>query len=118
MTSTDLASALGDSREVELTTTGRISGRPSSRPVWFVRRGDGIFLLPVDGSDSQWYKNVLKAPSIVLRTGGIDYTATARPISDPAEVDEVVAAFRHKYGAEAIENYYPRRDVAVEVTPD
>ena len=70
MTSDDLASALGDSREVELTTTGRVSGRSSSRPVWFVLQGNGISLLPVGGSDSQWYKNLLKTPSIHLGTGG------------------------------------------------
>ena len=33
MTSENFAAALGDSREIELTTTGRISGRLSSRPV-------------------------------------------------------------------------------------
>ena len=56
----DFRNALNDTNEIELTTTGRISGRQSSRPVWFVLEGETLCLLPVTGSDSQWYKNVLK----------------------------------------------------------
>ena len=36
----DFENALNDTNEVELTTTGRTSGRESSRPVWFVREGE------------------------------------------------------------------------------
>ena len=77
----------------------------------------GIALLPVGGSDSHWYKNVLKTPSIRLRAAGTEYTATARPLADPADLDNVVERFRHKYGAAAVESSYPKRDVAVAVTP-
>jgi hypothetical protein len=66
----DFRNALKDTNEIELTTTGRISGRQSSRPVWFVLEGGTLCLLPVTGSDSQWYKNVLKTPTIRLAAGG------------------------------------------------
>jgi uncharacterized pyridoxamine 5'-phosphate oxidase family protein len=62
----DFKNALNDTNEIELTTTGRTSGRQSSRPLWFVTRGESLYLLPVTGSDSQWYKNVLKTPTIGL----------------------------------------------------
>lgn len=42
--------ALQSTRKIELTVTGRKSGRESSRPVWFVQEGDKLFLLPVGGS--------------------------------------------------------------------
>jgi hypothetical protein len=32
--------------------------------VWFVWDDGKLYLLPVKGSDTQWYKNVLKNPSI------------------------------------------------------
>jgi hypothetical protein len=32
--------------------------------VWFVLEGQKLYLLPVQGSDTQWYKNVLQNPSI------------------------------------------------------
>ena len=33
-----------------------------SRTLWFVREDENLYLLPVTGSDSQCYKNVLKTP--------------------------------------------------------
>ena len=50
-------------REIDLTVTGRKSGRTISQPVWFVLEDEKLYLLPVRGSDTQWYKNVLKHPS-------------------------------------------------------
>jgi hypothetical protein len=38
-------------------------------PVWFVLEGEKLFLLPVHGSDTQWYKNVLKKPTIRIDAG-------------------------------------------------
>jgi deazaflavin-dependent oxidoreductase (nitroreductase family) len=115
MASADFQGALEETREIDLTTTGRTSGRESSRPVWFVRQEQSVYLLPVTGSDSQWYKNVLKTPAIRLAAGESEYRARATPITDPAKVDEVVAQFREKYGSRDVDAYYPKRDVAVEV---
>ena len=42
--------------------TGRQSGRLISIPVWFVLDDGELYLLPARGSDTQWYKNVLKNP--------------------------------------------------------
>jgi deazaflavin-dependent oxidoreductase (nitroreductase family) len=112
---TDFAQALGRTRELELTITGRKSGRESSRTVWFVHEGDRIYLLPVSGSDTQWYRNVLRTPAVRLAAGGAEHRATATPLTDPARVDEVVDAFRAKYGARDVAAYYPKHDVAVEL---
>ena len=51
-------------REIKLRVTGRKSGKTISIPVWFVLDGDKLYLLPVQGSDTQWYKNVIKNPQI------------------------------------------------------
>jgi hypothetical protein len=112
----DFRNALSDTNEIALTTTGRISGRQSSRPVWFVLEGGTLYLLPVTGSDSQWYKNVLKTPTIRLAARGTEYSARATPLIDAARVDEVVDSFRVKYGTRDVETYYPKHDVAVEIT--
>ena len=40
-------------REIKITVTGRKSGKPSTPPVWFVAEGDTLYLLPVQGSDTQ-----------------------------------------------------------------
>ena len=44
MTGNAFASALDGVNEISLTTTGRKSGRESSRPVWFVRQGGKLIL--------------------------------------------------------------------------
>jgi hypothetical protein len=82
--------------------------------VWFVRDGEKLYLVPVTGSDSDWYENVLKTPAIHLAAGGAQLTARATPITDPAKVERIVDKFRAKYGARTVEEYYPKQDVAVE----
>src|SRR5882757_8234192 len=107
--------ALDDTREIELTVTGRNSGRQISIPVWFVRDGEKLYLVPVKGSDSDWYKNVLKTPTIRLAAEAAELNATATATSDTANVEQVLDKFRAKYGARDVEAYYPKQDVAVEV---
>ena len=115
MAQTDFRTALEGSNEIEITVTGRTSGRSLSYPVWFVLEGDKLYLLPVRGSDTEWYKNVLKTPTIRLTARGKTFTTSATPITDEAKVGEVVQKFRDKYGARTVNNLYSRLDVAVEV---
>ncbi len=107
--------ALADEREVELTVSGRKSGREISIPVWFVEEGDSLYLVPIHGSDSDWYKNVLKTPTVRVTADGAQITAEATAISDPAEVEEVLGKLRAKYGARDVQEHYPKQDAAVEV---
>jgi deazaflavin-dependent oxidoreductase (nitroreductase family) len=59
-------------REINLTVTGRKSGRTISIPVWFVLEDDKLYLLPVQGSNTQWYKNVLNNPMIRIDARGAE----------------------------------------------
>ena len=102
-------------REINLSVTGRKSGRTISRPVWFVLEEDKVYLLPVYGSDTQWYKNVLKDPSIRIDARGADAKFQAVPITDHKRVSVVVEKFRAKYGAGDVRKYYSKFDVAVVV---
>jgi deazaflavin-dependent oxidoreductase (nitroreductase family) len=115
MANEEFSQALESSREIELTVTGRKSGREISIPVWFVREGEKLYLVPVNGSDSDWYKNVLKVPTIRLAAGRAQLSARAAPIPDPAEVSEILDKFRAKYGARDVAAYYPKQDAAVDV---
>src|SRR5262245_46186265 len=99
MTSVDFKKALTSTDEIEITVTGRRSGRPVSLPVWHVHEGGTLYLLPVRGSDSHWYQNILPNPSMTISAGGTAVTVTPRPITNPNKVREVVEKFRAKYGA-------------------
>ena len=100
-------------REIEISVTGRKSGRTITIPVWFVLEEEKIYLLPVQGSDTQWYRNVLKKPSIRVSAGGAEAELKAVPFTDAAQVSAVVEKFREKYGAKDVKKYYSKFDVAV-----
>ena len=93
--------------------TGRKSGRAISRPVWFIFEDEKLYLLPVQGSDTQWYKNVLKKPTIRVDARGAAAGVKLIPITDAARVSSVVEKFRAKYGAGDVKKYYSKFDVAV-----
>jgi deazaflavin-dependent oxidoreductase (nitroreductase family) len=107
-----LKDRLSRSREIDVSVTGRKSGRTISNPVWFVSEGDKVYLLPVKGSDTQWYKNVVKNPSIRIDARGEEAELQATPITDAAQVASVVDKFRGKYGTD-VKKYYSKFDVAV-----
>ena len=109
----DLKDRLSRYREINLSVKGRKSGRTISQPVWFVFDADKLYLLPVRGSDTQWYKNVLKNPSIGVEARDADAEFRAVAIADPKRVSSVVERFRDKYGAADVKKYYSKLDVAV-----
>jgi len=100
-------------REIKVSVTGRKSGRTISIPVWFVLDGEKLCLLPVNGSDTQWYKNVLKNPSIRIEAGGAKAEFQVVPVTDGKQVSSVVEKFRAKYGPTDVKKYYSKFDVAV-----
>ena len=109
------ADALKRTEELELTVTGRKSGKKIANPVWFVHEGRTLWLVPVHGSDSDWYHNVVEHPEITLGAGGEKLHASTTPVTDVATVREVVDKFRGKYGAGEVKKYYGKPDVAVKV---
>jgi deazaflavin-dependent oxidoreductase (nitroreductase family) len=111
----DLKQVLDDAREIELTVTGRKTGNESTRPVWFAEEGERIYLLPVGGSGSNWYRNVEQTPRVGLAVGGAHLETEATALTDAAEVNHVVEIFRDKYG-DSVDRYYPDQDAAVEAS--
>lgn len=108
-----LGDSLSRSREINISVTGRKSGRLISIPVWFVLDANKLYLLPVQGSDTQWYKNVVEKPSIRIDARGAEAELHVVPITDAAQVSSVVEKFRAKYGASDVKKYYSKFDVAI-----
>jgi deazaflavin-dependent oxidoreductase (nitroreductase family) len=100
-------------QEIKISVTGRKSGRAISNPVWFVFEDGKLYLLPVKGSDTQWYKNVLNKPTLRVDARGAEAEFKAIPLIDRKEVSSVVEKFREKYGAGDVKKYYSKFDVAV-----
>ncbi|MDA4113955.1 MAG: nitroreductase/quinone reductase family protein [Thaumarchaeota archaeon] len=116
MTDDDFRKALSSANELRITFVGRKTEKKFSTPVWFVNQGDKVYLLPVNGTASDWYKDVLKDPKMELQASGKKMTAKTVPITDKKRIEEVVEMFRKKYGAGDMKRYYPRTDAAVELS--
>jgi deazaflavin-dependent oxidoreductase (nitroreductase family) len=100
-------------REINLTVIGRTSGKSITNPVWFVAEDGKLYLLPVHGSDTQWYQNVLKKPTIRVDAGGTEVELRAESATRSDAVKSVIEKFREKYGAADVKKYYSKLDVAV-----
>jgi hypothetical protein len=105
-------------RQIHISVIGRKSGRKISIPVWFVLEGEKLDLLPVAGSGTQWYRNVLENPTIGIDARGAEAEFRAVPVKAANAVKAVVEKFREKYGASDVKKYYSGFDVAVSVPLD
>jgi hypothetical protein len=110
--------ALNRDREIELIVKGRKSGKNLPRPVWFVLRGKELLLLPVTGTDSQWYKNILRDPQVKISSNRQSFNGRLRAITEKGQVEEVIELFRGKYGASDVKRYYPKPNVAASLLLD
>jgi hypothetical protein len=115
MSKADLHQRLNRASEIRLSVKGRKSGKDIPRPVWFVHEGNTLYLLPVQGSDTNWYKNLLVDPTLKISVNGMEITVRGKPITDRNSVDDIVRKFRSKYGEGDVKRYYPKVDVGVEV---
>jgi hypothetical protein len=116
MSKADLHQRLNRVSEIRLSVKCRKSGRDIPRPVWFVHESNNLYLLPVQGSDTNWYKNLLVEPTLKISVnGGEEIPAKGKPITDSNRVDDIVRKFKSKYGEGDVKKYYPKVDVAVQV---
>ena len=67
----------------------------------------------MQGSGTQWYRNVLKNPSIRIDARGVGAEFRAAPVTDAKAVKSVIERFREKYGAKDVKKYYSGFDGAV-----
>jgi hypothetical protein len=112
MTGTEFLEVLKSRGEVELAV--KRSGRWMTRPVWFVVDGATVYLLPVNGTDTKWYKHVTINSQIELSVRGKKVRGQARPLLDAQQLADVTNRFRSKYGE--LERFYRKLDVAIAVT--
>ena len=99
--------ALKKANEIEITVIGRNTGKPITLPVWFVQEQDTLWLLPVNGSKTQWFQNLLKNPAITIKVGQQERTLNAQLLKTATSVGSVIQSFQQKYKPEMIAKYYP-----------
>ena len=83
----EILTALETDETIDITTTGRKSGKPQRIEIWF-RRIDGRTYITGTPGTRDWYANMLAEPRFIFhlkRSVRADLPATAAPVSDPAE---------------------------------
>jgi hypothetical protein len=116
MSKDDLRQRLNKVYEITLSVKGRKSGKDIPRPVWFVQEANTLYLLPVQGSDTNWYKNMVADPTVKISVNDLEIYERGKQITDNNRVNDVVKKFKSKYGEGEVKKYYTNFDVAVEVT--
>jgi deazaflavin-dependent oxidoreductase (nitroreductase family) len=110
-----IADLLKKRRQISISVTGRRTGRAITLPVWFVCDDRALWLLPVYGSHTQWYRNLQKDRAITIRVGGQQHALRARIVKSGPAVRKVIKEFRKKYTPEEVKRWYTGLDVAVQV---
>lgn len=111
----DFLKVLKGKNELSITVKGRRTGKEYTTPVWFVLEGNKLHLLPVSGSDTNWYINILKNPTMTLSAEGITVQVKAKPITESKLVKKTIDSFGVKYGKDQIKQWYTKLDVAVQI---
>jgi deazaflavin-dependent oxidoreductase (nitroreductase family) len=91
---------LGDLDYCYLTTTGRHTGSPHRIEIWFAIGGAHVYLLSGAGDHSDWVRNLMISPEVVVEIGDWKKATDARVVSDPEE-DAMVRRL-------LVEKYQPR----------
>jgi hypothetical protein len=85
-------------REVELTTWGRVSGRPSRVTIWIWGDGRHLYIRSGAGMSRDWPRNLLARGQGILHLAGRDIPVRARHVVDLAEARAGATWINHKYG--------------------
>ncbi len=70
---------------IDLTTAGRLTGRPHTIEIWFAHRESTLYMLSGGGERSDWVRNLIHTPEVRVRVGGRDYPGVGRIVTDPTE---------------------------------
>ena len=82
---------------VEITTTGRKSGKAHTKPIWFVYDQGHLYLQSGKGGKSDWYQNLKKNPQMTLKIGAVTFQGKAKFIDDQKETERIHRLFSAKY---------------------
>ena len=96
VTKADLEKVANEST-VDLTTTGRKSGKAHTKPVWFVYDQGHLYLQSGKGGKSDWYQNLKKNPQVTLKIGTVTFQGKAKFIDDEKETERIHNLFSAKY---------------------
>jgi deazaflavin-dependent oxidoreductase (nitroreductase family) len=85
--------ALATYQVIDITTTGRRTGKPRRIEIFFHRVDGRYYITGTPDRPRSWYANLLARPSFTFhlkQSTAADLPATARPVTSPAEREEIL----------------------------
>ena len=82
---------------LEITTIGRTSGKPRTKPIWFVYDRGALYIQSGQDGKTHWYRNLQKNPQMQLKIGQLVLSGKAQFVTDTTESQRVHDLFRSKY---------------------
>lgn len=98
ITKADLQQVANESN-VEITTIGRKSGKPHTKPIWFVYDQGRLYLQAGREGKTDWYQNLKKNPQLTLKIGALTFIGKAQFIDAEKETERIHNLFKQKYFA-------------------
>lgn len=94
---TSVLEAAEKEREIELTTFGRITTKPSNVVIWITPLDGKLYIRSGGGMGRDWTKNLAAHGKGVLNMAGMGVPVVARHVTDLKEAKAVTAACAKKY---------------------
>lgn len=117
------SNALHRSQLIDLTTTGRRTGRPRRIEI-FLHDKDGLLFIsgmPRADRTRDWIHNVTADPQVVVhlkQSVAVDIPAVARVVTDMAERRPLIAAAAQRWGRTDVEEMVQHSPLIVLTVPD
>ncbi len=96
----EVARALEQDRTIDITTTGKRTGEPRRKEIWFHNLDGRLYITGLPGS-RDWYANLVAHPEFTFHlkeSVQADLPAVATPVLDRAQRREIMAAIHRKLG--------------------
>jgi hypothetical protein len=111
---------VADDTYLNLTTTGRWTGRRHTVELWFAV-AHGILCLSHEGKYTDWMKNILRSPRVVFTIRGLTGSSTARLVGRGDACETGTSALYYKYygdaGKKGIDDWFSESAV-IEIAVD
>jgi deazaflavin-dependent oxidoreductase (nitroreductase family) len=103
---------------IDLTTVGRVSGRPHAIEIWFAQHGSTLYMLSGGGTRSDWIRNLTQTPGVRVHVGADEYAGTARIVTAPQEDRLARDVVHDKYAARYLGDLTSWRETALPIAVD
>src|SRR3954469_214545 len=68
-----------------VTTTGRRTGRAHRIEIWYARVGNTLYLLSGGGQSSDWVRNLINDPAVLVEVDGVEHRGRSRVLAEDNE---------------------------------